>query len=289
MASTTTNQFKHTAANPYLWATLLFAAFFAALFYINKPPDGDWEWTFYRAGQNALHVYRGHEIHYVYPPWLAVILAPFALFPSAIAAALWRAATVMMVSFAVWRFGGDIKSLAFTFCTPFFYALMVYGQIDALILLGVALALYSSLGLQLIGCLLILIKPQVAGLTLPIIWLRSDHKTGLLLSGLLVVLLSLVLWGIWPSDVYAMMATLSTRRSIDVWPYGLLLGIPLFVLAWRRRSVETAMLATFFCTPYANLQSLVPISAVLFAKLSAKVSFILLIGIWLVLIATASM
>lgn len=165
---------------------------------------------------------------------------------------------------------------------------MVYGQIDALILLGVSLAIHSSLGLQLIGCLLILIKPQVAGLTLPIVWLRSDHKTGLLLFGLTVVLFSLIIWGFWPLDVYAMMAILSTRNSIDVWPYGLLLGIPLIVLAWRRRSVETAMIATYFCVPYANLQSLLPIFAVLFAKLSSKVSLVLLIGTWLILIVSAS-
>lgn len=280
---------KKRELRPYIVISLLFTLFFALLFYFNQPPVGDWDRTFYKAGQNWLTVYEGHEIHYVYPPWLALILAPFSLFPNEIASALWRAASVLMVSFAVWTFGGDIKSLALALCTPFFYALMVYGQIDALILLGISLAMYSSLVLQIIGCLLILIKPQSAGLVLPIIWLRSNYRAWLLITGAVVFLLSLIIWRGWPLDVYAMMATLSTRHSIDVWPYGLLVGVPLYIYALKQRSIALAMVATYFCVPYANLQSLLPVSAILFARLTFKVSLLLFFGIWVILVVTASM
>jgi hypothetical protein len=132
--------------------------------------------------------------------------------------------------------------------TPFVYMTMQYGNIDWLVLLG----FISPMAL---GIWLVLVKPQM-GFTLALLWAWKTYrqhgvKRLFLIFGPVAIgfLISFAL-GMRIPDPETLAAW-----SADVWPYGLLLGIPFLIYAFRKQEDDLALAAAPFLTPYTGPMS----------------------------------
>jgi hypothetical protein len=122
---------------------------------------------------------------YGYPLWTALVMLPFGVLPLPLAAVAWMGVSLLAVaigSAASWRAVGGARNGLPLFVTLVVTAqplwlLVVYGQIT-----GVMLGLVGLLGLFLarmkevpagIALGLLVLKPQIAGILAPVVFLRS--------------------------------------------------------------------------------------------------------------------
>jgi hypothetical protein len=162
------------------------------------------------------------------PPWTMVVLAPLALMPFALARAIWFILCMALFALAGYWLGrtylpeGNVRALApfLPFLTLPTYTSLAQGQINILVLVGLAGALYFIERRALLaGALLTLatVKPQIAvgaGLMLAL-WALKERRWGLFAGGALVLMLLLatltMLRPQWWSDYQAVLATPLTQ------------------------------------------------------------------------------
>ncbi len=267
---------------PITIAAALLIAVVVFLALLRVPMSPDWRATFYPAALDWTDPYQG-DFHFAYPPWLALILAPFSLIPSPIGRALFGAVSLICLAYALHRLDGDFVALLLLTVSPMFVSVAVNGQVDAWPTLGLALSLLPGLWAQSAGILLLLLKPQVFGLAVIVIWLKSPFKRQILLICAGAGLLSLLAYGWWPGAVAAMIPQLYRAADVSLWPYGLPVGVILFAIALRRQNVLLAALSTYFWAPYFGWYSLTGYLVVALARLPRPVSvLIVLLGWWAV-------
>jgi hypothetical protein len=148
---------------------------------------------------------------------------------------------------------------------PAFWGLWV-GQLDGLVMLGVALGFWAVqqqrpvvLGLALA---LLLAKPHIGGPTalLYLYWLRHWKAPATFAA---VVLLSMLVWGgqwpyLWLRNLWLESgggATAAQGTNISLFPYGLLAWRCCCCL-WPPAADHAVLAATFLSTPYAPIYSL---------------------------------
>ncbi|WP_119070347.1 glycosyltransferase 87 family protein [Aggregatilinea lenta] len=244
---------KPEAVAAVLLLVLLTLGFFVA------PWNGgdDWE-TFYGAGRRVLagdSLYRSKITHAYYsnPPWLAVILAPLTLLPQKLGYAVLSAAT-MVASLALlhhWTHGhsGLIKPVLVLLSPAAFYTLM-HGQIDALMVATILLPAEWWL-------LAAITKPQVAiGIALGIprsLWIKA------LLLTMVVGLLSILLFGLWPLDLIdqpAPFKAMTHNLWLGLWPFQVPAGVALLVLGIQRKDERFLIAGSPLVSPYAAMSSM---------------------------------
>ncbi len=225
----------------------------------------DWHFTFYPAGQNWLDPYE-NSFHLVYPPWLAVILAPFTLFPEDLARGLFAAFSVALTAYAVHRLGGGFMTLLLVLLTPFYVTLLIRGETDALPVAGLALVLPNPVGWQVVGLALLLLKPQTMGFAAAFFFLFSPQKKQLIVGLGLLFLLSFLVYGVWPLDIWERLPDLYRVDDVSLWPWGIPLGLLLLGYGYRQKSLTIAALATYFFVPYLNWYSLAGYAVIIFAR-----------------------
>lgn len=183
--------------------------------------------------------YRGGVFN---PPWLFLMLHPLALMPPRLGAGVLM--TLSLVVVAVYA-KSPWKTLMIGSSAPM-VALFTLGQVDALLLLGLA----SPGGL---GVPLLMMKPQAVFLTLlPRINRRSVAVTAL------VVLLSMFVWGPWWSHLLAGRAVVGSAHNVSLFPWSAVAG---FALLWggiRRDSDALLCLASLCFCPYYQITSVLP-------------------------------
>ncbi len=240
--------------------------------------QNDWSLTFYPAGQNWLDPYE-NSFHLVYPPWLAVILAPFTLFPEDVGRGLFAAFSVAVTAYAIHRLEGGFVTLLLVLLTPFYVTVLVRGETDALPLAGLGLALQGSFVGQLVGLLLLVLKPQTMGLAAAFLFLFlfphkderrlfhlfSPRQIQLAVGFGLVLLLSFLVYGWWPGDILTRLPDLYRVDDVTPWPWGIPVGLLILYHAYRQRSLPWAALATYFFVPYLNWYSLSGYAAIIFS------------------------
>jgi hypothetical protein len=201
--------------------------------------------AFYQAGAAVLHGQSPYTVPGFYNPiWVALLFAPFALFSRALAYRIYAAIIFGASFFILWRLSQ--KHIGITLIaafSPFFFMTMQYGNIDWLVLLGLLCP-------PALGIWLILVKPQM-GAPLALLWAWKLYREKGLWKTLLFFLpvtlayaLSFII-GMRLPDVSVMMGW-----SAGVWPYGLILGIPLYLWAFKKRDELLALAATPFLEPY---------------------------------------
>lgn len=276
------NQRRSFPVLPVTWPIILGAAVLAGGLILLAPMTGDWRVTFYPAGQYWLSPYDNSR-HFVYPPWLALILAPFALFSVTIARALFATVSVTILGYAVRALGGGLTAFLLALFSPVVLTILVRGEMDALPVLGLIFVLGEKYSSQFLGLILLALKPQTLAGAAVVAWLHSTHKWRLMAAFALFLLASLLVYGWWPGDILIRLPQLYRVDSLNLWPFGIPVGLALLFMAVKKENILLGALATLFLTPYINWYSLTGYTVILFSRLPRPVS-ILLFGLsWLAL------
>lgn len=219
-------------------------------------PGGiDWE-TFVGAAQR---VWTGQPLygelvsdhsHFYNPPWVAVLLAPFAWLPFRLSWAMLAVASlvVMMALMRHWQ-GGLVRTIL-VLLSPATIYILLHGEIDALALGGILLP-------QEWWVLVALTKPQVTiGLIFGVPrkkWLVSLAVTVAVLS------ISLLWFGNWPQTLITQPNSLVEQTWnlwAYLWPWQVPAGVTLILLGITRCDERLLVAASPFLSPYATTSSL---------------------------------
>ena len=254
----------------------------------------DWTQVYYPAARSFLNPYfevtPERELYFYNPPWLAWILLPITVFPERVALALWMVLTILLTVWCVKKLDGGIFEVLLVLCSPAFVRLFIHAQIDIVVLLGFTILVTSTqIYTQGFGLLLMAIKPQVLSLGVLIHWLNLNRndKVRILLPITAVTLISFLIYGFWPAELYDIRNLISRDPNVSIWPYGIPIGVILLGIAIKRKNVYWGALATFFFTPYLISHSLFAYTAVLFTRLPKKWSALIFAILWvLALMAT---
>lgn len=138
------------------------------------------------------------------------------------------------------------------------------GQIDAIVCLGLVLALLANNPYTRgLGIALALVKPQIAALAVFFLLTREAQKDILkiLTIPLAVLTCSLIVFGLaWPLDwLINVLSDLPVHvwrlASRDVWPYGIFLILIPFAFRGRRTRFEAGLLVAAMATPFFGVYS----------------------------------
>lgn len=200
------------------------------------------------------------------PPWAVMLLRPFSALPLHAAASLWAATSLCVVLYSMYLLNFDMPTTLMIILNPFMWMLISSGNLDAFVILGYALNI-PVLNVMLIG-----IKPQVMGLSIL-------HKLDVTCVAL--VILSLLIWGVWPIRILSgiMHGSLYTSISVDIYPYGVPLG--LLLLYKYRHNTNVLALTTYLFMPYVNIVSLIVYMVVVYDSVtSLRTKICLYVVIW---------
>ncbi|MFC1976487.1 hypothetical protein ACFLXQ_08810, partial [Chloroflexota bacterium] len=191
----------------------------------------DWSHTFRPA---ALHwqdpYYR--ESRVFNPPWIFPVLYPLALLPNRVGAGL----LIIVSVIAVTMYTGSIKKTLIVAASAPMAVLIALGQLDALLLFG--LVIPYGLGIPILVA-----KPQAVFLTI----LPRLNRWSILFT-LLVFALSIFIWGDWWTNIIG--HQLNVRANMSLFPYTIILGIPLAFWGLRRKSDALLCLGSLCFAPY---------------------------------------
>lgn len=209
------------------------------------------------------------------PPWAYLLLAPIAVLPPALGAAIVFVLTYFVYLFVLHRLGAKPWMLAAFLLCYFPFQNAMNGNIDWLVVLGFVLPPPAAL-------FFLVIKPQI-GAGLALFYLVEAWRKGGILRVVwdfgpvtVAFLLSFAVFGLWPLQLARMPADAYNR---SLWPYGLLFGVPLLVYALAKRQKLTAAASTPLLAPYINIHSF---AVSLFAFLPNPPAFLLAIALsWL--------
>jgi hypothetical protein len=199
------------------------------------------------------------------PPWLAWMLSPLGVLTAVDAHVLWIVLILLLTMRCVYALGGSWLSVVLTVVSPGFLVSIMNGQVDVLVLFGLLTGSW----------LLIIIKPQVAGLAIlydVIVRRRIDWTAVFVFTATLIIFLAFF--------------TLPQRNvfhdgvNISLWPWGIPFGVVLFGLSLLRRDKWLAVLATFFCAPYLSGNSLIVYSAVGTSRYGYKFAILFSMLLW---------
>lgn len=220
---------------PFDWRALAACLVGGILLYplVSRLPVVGWDWYYW---------FKPGIIDF-YPPWTPYLLAPFTALPWRSGLALLNSLTLMTVAVAAgreaWKSGrrSMLGAALFALITPQVMMALWLGNVEGLVLLGLV-ALPP-------GVILLLLKPHLGA------WALLARRRWLLWAagwGLV----SLVLWGWWPSRVFGEMGRLSQNYFTIGW-YDLgwpVLAVGILLILLSNADPLRLMAAGFFLTPY---------------------------------------
>jgi hypothetical protein len=188
-----------------------------------------------------------------FPPWLYLLVAPVAVLPPAIGAAVMFVLTYGFYVLILFRLKATpLVILSFIFNRFSLHNAWV-GNVDFLAALGFVLP-------PEIGLFFVLAKPQI-GAGIAIFWMVEAWRTGrfrgvvrLMAPVTIAYLISFVLYGFWPIRLVGMPGD---DFNAGLWPWGIPIFIVLMYKAISSRDKFYSMGAAPFLAPYTNLSSYV--------------------------------
>jgi hypothetical protein len=217
--------------------------------------------TLFLPGGEDLHVfYRPFAngcLTCAFNPWHASwILFPLRLIPPFLLWPVWTLFTLLGIIWASRRLGTNTAFVLLAFPT---LGLIWLGQVDALLIVGLALALTArSPYWRGVGLLLASVKPQVTGIAILVLLWQDDERLKTLIIPMLVLAASAIVWGVdWP------VRWLESRRAIEmpVWglatlfPYALITFGSIFLVKDKQKRVAAALLASALAVPWFGIYS----------------------------------
>jgi hypothetical protein len=233
--------------------TCAFLLYFGSLY---LPMSIDWR-SFFRPA--ALKFLQGQSPYeqagFLNPPWVLCLLAPFALMPEPLGRAFLFVIAIAVILYAGYRMGGRLWALIALLLSPPVIALLFYGNIDWIVVLGLVLS-------PQIGMLLVAVKPQVGIFVLPVwilqAWQQGGWRQVIKISSPLVIvtLISFALYGFWPSHMLDTQGYENVKyMNFSLWPYSIPVGLILLFFGLRRKQMEFALAATPCLSPYVLMHS----------------------------------
>ncbi len=179
------------------------------------------------------------------PPWLFPFLHPLAILPPRWGAGLLMLLSVVVVSLYV---RSPLKLLVVVLAAPM-STLFALGQLDGLLLVGLMLPIEW-------GIPFLLLKPQGVFLLI----LRRLNRRAVVVAAL-ALLASVAGWGFWWQNILGFQPNQTVNLSL--FPYSLLIGLPLLYFGWKRNSDALLCLASLCFVPYFMITSALPAVAAL--------------------------
>lgn len=203
------------------------------------PQFSDYERVFYVALHNPTPY---SETWFVFPRYLPLLMWPLRWLPAHASGAAWMGISAAIVVYVIHRLEGDVWAYLLVFTSPGYFIFVRYGNVEALILLG--LVMTAPFDVLLMG-----IKPQTAVLAIIKRLTEYGRKEWAWLTGL--VLLSFIAWGFW---VLPMLGNWidgpAHQASLDIFPWGIVAGLVIVGLYWRDMTAVQLAIASYLFTPY---------------------------------------
>ena len=222
----------------------------AAAFLVTTLPVGiDYRSSFYPAGQAALAGQDMYSVGSFYtPPWIAVLLAPLAMFPLQASWAVFTILSLAAFLLAFYRMGMTPHELVLLAVSPFFLYNLWHGNLDSFVLLGSVLS-------PPVGVWLLLLKPQLAW-PLIALWLFRCLKNSKSRSSMAFLLSFLA------ASTIAVLSSLSHLPdpsampwNTSLWPFSIPVGLILVLFAYRYDNEKFALGAAPLLSPYVGAPS----------------------------------
>lgn len=233
---------------------------FALIWYFPVPAS-DWGY-FWGAAKKPWSPY---EIPgFFNPPWVAFIFVPLGKLSFPLSLAMNRSAILLTTMLLVRKFGGGFDAMVLALTSAPFAILFSTANIDWLPMLSMLLPCEAGLPF-------LFSKPQGTFGLLFIWWKQSswERRARLVMIGFVILLISLLIWGIWPLQWMKATQTIHGAPwniSRWFWPHGIWLGLILLWFAWRTQDNLYALTASIFLTPYLAFYSLTMVTTVLIGR-----------------------
>lgn len=206
------------------------------------------------------------------PPWIMFLL-PHAWLPVEWGNAINLLLNISLIVAVVIHFSGGWRLMLLVFTSPPFIDLVRTNNVDWIAML--ALLIPATWGLPLLAA-----KPQALGGVSMIWWKRSSNKIRFILPLVAVVILSFLMWGLWPLQLKPVQESV---WNFAPWPYLIPLGLYMLYRAYRSDNAFLAAAATPFLVPYIAPYSLAGLMAFSGSKYRREV-LIVYIAFWVYLI-----
>ncbi len=205
------------------------------------------------AGQNPYRAGSGTD-RFFNPPWALLFAIPLIGIRSNEAVfAVVVGALVLIIIFTSLRLSRSPLSALTASLGAGTFGALAYGNLDPLVWLGLLTPL--PLGIALLA-----IKPQATALVIIVLLLKRLEQKGLM-SCVIAILPTAMLTAVWLLAFGLPDWNMSGNGgNIGIWPYGLIVGLPLAALAVWRRSIRLAMFCGPLCTPYLSVNSFLGMS-----------------------------
>ena len=214
----------------------------------------DWVAAFYPVSKIPLTPFDNQ--YFLNAPWLALILSPLGLFSLDLARAINTFLALFFVSLVVIRYGGSLWSILWVVTSSSFISLIGNGSVDWAVAAGVV---FPSIWTTLF----VLTKPQT-GFFLVILWFkRSEQKLRFALIASAFAVLSFIIWGLWPLDMYQNIVGQNVLNrplastNLSLFPWSVPVGLALFYYAWKNDDDLAAVWGSLCVSPYFVEHSLV--------------------------------
>lgn len=217
------------------------------------PEQIDWVRTFRPAAREVLALRSPYNISTYYnPPWILIPLMPIALLPDKVGNGfLFVISLCALISSAIRMGAKPFSLIAFLLSFPVVF-LLLFGQIDWMILFGLTLP-------PQIGLIFIFSKPQIAIPYVIFTFIESWRIGGIkqavrvFLPVTLMFFLSILLFGLWFSDKNLFMV--SAIYNYSLWPAGLAPGLVFLGYGLIKRNKNVSIGAGPFFSPYVGVHS----------------------------------
>lgn len=216
------------------------------------PPGRDWSIAFRPAAWEMIYLRSPFNVPgFFNPPWTAVALIPFAIFPEQVGRVLMILTGLIAYAYVGYKLGGSRPAILAVLLSPLVMHTMLNGNMDWLSLLGLVMP-------PQIGLFFVTMKPQL-GIAVVIYWLVESWWTGgykrtiqVFWPITLVTLLSFLLYGFWP---WRARVEVDLWWNTSLWPMSLPVGLALMVAALRKWDIRYAMGASPCFAPYILFHS----------------------------------
>jgi hypothetical protein len=216
------------------------------------PTAIDWHGAFRPAALELLHGKSPYNASgYIYPPWTALILLPFSVFPEPVGRAMLVFVYLGAIVYTLHKLGSHTWSTLLILLSPPVLHGLLNGNIDWLVMLGAVLPPWF-------GLFLLVIKPQIGIGMIMYIFIETwrQHKfIGVLRTFTPVTIayaLSLFIYGLWP---LGFQNTVGFSWNASLWPLSIPVGLALLTMAIRTRNIKFSLAASPCLSPYVLLHS----------------------------------
>lgn len=210
------------------------------------------------------------------PTFIVLFFAPLAVLPLKVGFLI-----LNIVSVIAFRVTAKLSNINKWLIFPSFPALwmVVYGQIDALVALGVALGWWAIRNKrpywQGLATILLVLKPHVTGL-LAITYLLWQRDRRAFVVSISFFLVTLLIFGLWPVEWLTTLFSetnlavggqgqntiVNEWNNIGLYPWGLLL-LPLLLVPYtREKKIPAIISASLLASPYSGAYTLMAVMGV---------------------------